>query len=349
MGDNLSLFTQAELTALNQDLDTIQKNLDRHVNDSLSKAHSFEVISQPYFDDNGDQVGDLMLKFQFGVPPSNQTIYVPARLASPDPGPSSISSGIVLSTSPTGTALSPGVPLAQKALITHSPAETATPQAEIFNSLLLLHAQSSVNDTGDQQDHGGITLFSENVLDSLGHVVGRRSVGLGINGVLYKLPGDQRLSGPTQPPRISFQEPITFILGGSSAPNFFIAPAPKITIGFGQKPYIFQWQVQNQLTNLWANLGAAISTNGPVSDTGVTFTTKPGISGHTSLSWKSSLLGDFGTLLSAVDSATQLRMTAGKNVHYPFIIRCAISNSGGTTISKTWFCGSTDYNGDSAA
>jgi hypothetical protein len=50
-------FTQSDLADLNAQLDAILKNLNTHVNGSLSKMHSMKVIDgYPYYDSAGDQI-----------------------------------------------------------------------------------------------------------------------------------------------------------------------------------------------------------------------------------------------------------------------------------------------------
>lgn len=213
MSDQVKLFTQADLATLNAQLDSILKNLNTHVNMSLSKAHSFKVVQTAYYDSGGDQVNkafspvtsEYVLEFQFGEPPANTTIYVPVRVVTAsttpvaDPGPRTIGNGITFTaTSPAGTSTSPGVPLAQKSLVTTSPSEVAYEQAVVYNDLLLMHQLCSVNDVRELQCHGGISFSTDSVLDALGHVVGRKTINIGWGGVLYKLPGDTLIQGPPQ-------------------------------------------------------------------------------------------------------------------------------------------------------
>jgi hypothetical protein len=201
MAASVKLFTQSELNDLNAQLDLIQKNMNAHVNSNLSKAHSVKAISGTYKDSGGDTVGDLVLEFQFGDPPAQTTIYVPARIVSgsTDPGPRDVGDGIAhAATSPTGTSTSPGVPINQKSLVTTSPAALSLNQSTVYNELLLLHSITSINDIRELQCHGGLTFSSDDILDTLGHIVGRNTVNIGYNGVLYKLPGDQTITGPPQ-------------------------------------------------------------------------------------------------------------------------------------------------------
>jgi hypothetical protein len=211
--EQVKLYTQADLASLNAQLDVILKNLDAHVNMSLSKAHSIKVVLKEYRDSGGDQINSpfspatdsIVLEFQFGEPPNNTTIYVPARIVASntsyvkDPGPRTIGSGITYqATFPTGTSTSPGVPLAQKSLVTTSPAQVALDQSTVYNDLLLMHQLCSVNDVRELQCHGGVSYSTTAVFDSLGHSVGRKVVNIGWGGVLYKLPADTLITGPPQ-------------------------------------------------------------------------------------------------------------------------------------------------------
>jgi hypothetical protein len=213
MADQVKLFTQADLATLNAQLDVILKNLNTHVNMSLSKAHSFKALTGVYRDSGGDQVNkmltngvmDIILEFQFGEPPANTAIYVPARIVSAttlpdnDPGPRTLGNGITfIATSPAGTSTSPGVPMSQKALVTTSPAQVAYEQAVVANDLLILHQLCSVNDTRELQCHGGISFSTDSILDSLSHTIGRKTLNIGWGSVLYKLPGDNLITGPPQ-------------------------------------------------------------------------------------------------------------------------------------------------------
>ena len=211
--EQVKLFTQADLASLNAQLDIILKNLNTHVNMSLSKAHSVKVVAMEYYDSAGDLVNKpfdpitdtYVLEFQFGEPPNNTHIYVPARIVTSvtahvtDPGPRSTTNGITFqATSPAGTSTSPGVPLAQKSLVTTSPGQIALDQAVTYNDLLLMHQLCSISDDRELQCHGGISYSTETILDTLGHTFGRRVVNIGWGGVLYKLPGDRRVTGPPQ-------------------------------------------------------------------------------------------------------------------------------------------------------
>lgn len=217
MSEQVKLFTQADLAELNAQLDTILKNLSTHANMSLTKAHSIKVLwGYTYYDSAGDAVNNryagtpfnILLEFNFGEPGALTTIYVPARIvtgstAFPDPGPRTISDGITFqATTPSGTSTSPGVPMAQKSLVTTSPAAVAYEQSVVYNDLLLQHQTCSVMDLRELQCHGGLSFSTEDTLDIQGHKIGRRTVNIGWGGVLYKLPGDTTLVGPPQPLRL---------------------------------------------------------------------------------------------------------------------------------------------------
>lgn len=217
MSELVKLFTQADLAELNAQLDTILKNLSAHTNMSLTKAHSVKVLpGASYYDSAGDAVNNryagapynIVLEFNFGEPGALTTIYVPARIVTGsttvrDPGPRTISDGITFqATTPSGTSTSPGVPMAQKALVTTSPAAVAYEQSVVYNDLLLQHQTCTVMDLRELQCHGGLAYSTEETFDSLGHKMGRRTVNIGWGGVLYKLPGDTAAAGPPQTLRL---------------------------------------------------------------------------------------------------------------------------------------------------
>jgi hypothetical protein len=280
MSDLVKLFTQSDLAVLNAQLDGILKNLDTHVNMSLSKAHSVKVLIYNYYDSGGDQVNrpfspisdSILLEFQFGEPPNNTTIYVPARIVTgstayvADPGPRTLGNGITFqATSPAGTSTSPGVPMAQKSLITTSPSEVAYGQAVVYNDLLLMHQLCSISDTRELQCHGGISYSTETFLDTYGHTVGRRAVNIGYGGVLYKLPGDTIGSGPPQAVR-----GLRIVTDGSSNPYKNRVHHAKDDSGFGTAYLIayygntatIEWQVNNSSSSTMGASWYTLNTGG---------------------------------------------------------------------------------------
>lgn len=213
MSEQAKLFTQADLAALNAQLDSILKNLNTHVNMSHSKAHALKIIQASYYDSGGDCINQpfspittyYVLEFNFGEPGASTSVYVPCRIVTDstahvqDPGPRTVSTGITFSaTTPTGTSTSPGVPMYYKSLVTTSPSEVAYNQSIVHNDLLLMHQLCSLIDVRELQCHGGISFSNETHTDSLGHSVGRRTVNIGYNGTLYKMLGDTRSQGPPQ-------------------------------------------------------------------------------------------------------------------------------------------------------
>jgi len=208
MPSQVQLFTQAELAELNSQLDQLKKNLNAHINGSMSKVHGINIVSTPYYDNGGDRIGEMVLAFHFGDPPNDTTIYVPCRLTSyyatpSDPGPHSTSDGGLSSTT-TGSNM-PGVPIQSKTLVTYSPSADAFEQAYVYNQLLLAHSNMTIDDIRELQAHGGTSHTTEDVLDTYGHTIGRNTVTIGVNGRAYKLPGDVSMQsagyGPPQTPR----------------------------------------------------------------------------------------------------------------------------------------------------
>lgn len=188
MGANRPVLTERDLTALNQALEQIASNLSLHVNESLSIAHGINAQIANYYDASGDQWGNVVVIFEFGTPPNVTRLYVPAQVTTLGPG--STGSGLNATGNPAGSFSSPGVPLTLRPLITEITQE-AISQAVIYDNLLLAHANTVFSDTGADQCHGGRSFTVGNVTDSLGHVVGRRYITLGIGGTTWKVPCDQ--------------------------------------------------------------------------------------------------------------------------------------------------------------
>lgn len=199
MSEQKAILTQDEIVALNEVLQNLAANLKLHVNSSLSSAHGINAQINDYFDGVGDKFGNATLIFEFGTAPAVTRLFVPAKVTTL--GPARTTSGINLTaTGPTGTFLSPGIPLAEHPLVTEF-TEQILEQATIYNDILLAHANTVQADTGAEQAHGGTEFTPGNVLDSLGHIAGRYSITMGINGITYQLPADTSPSGPPQPPR----------------------------------------------------------------------------------------------------------------------------------------------------
>ena len=198
MGKIKGILTQNDLLTLNAALEQLGANLSLHVNSSLSTAHGVNVEQTNYYDSGGDQFGEASVVFEFGVPPNTIRLFAPLQLTAL--GPASTGNGLLTATTPSGTLTSPGVPLANKPLVTEL-ASPSVDQASIYENILLAHANSVHSDTGATQVHGGQTYTVSGVLDSLGHTVGRRYITLGVNGIAYRIPCDEIKTGPPQPPR----------------------------------------------------------------------------------------------------------------------------------------------------
>lgn len=200
MSEQRTLVTQTQVDALNAIIAQIGQNLNTHVNDSLTRAHGLNAAFTTYFDTAGDTVGNVVIWFDFGTPPNVTRLYVPAILTTL--GPARTDNGVtVTAQTPTGSSISPGIPLTEFPLATVFTEDTAN-SLNIYNDLLLAHIGGIMTDTGALQVHGGAAFSTINSLDQLGHVVGRNLVQIGINGTAFNLIADSLSSGPPQPPRV---------------------------------------------------------------------------------------------------------------------------------------------------
>lgn len=191
------ILTQNDLLILNEALQQVASNLKIHVNDSLSHTHGLNAVVANYYDSSGDKWGNMVVVFEFGIPPDITFIYVPAQVTVL--GPASTGSGLVTDGANSGAFSSPGVPLVDKPLVTELTTD-AVNQALIHDNLLLAHANTVHSDSGANQCHGGTAYTSTSTTDSLGHLVGRKYVTIGINGTAWKILGDEFVDGTSYGP-----------------------------------------------------------------------------------------------------------------------------------------------------
>lgn len=220
------IITQSDLLTLNEELQKIAANLKLHINESLSIAHGLNAVVADYYDNGGDKFGNVVLIFDFGIPPNVVRLYVPAQLTTLDGNAED--SGLISSGSPSGSNLSPGIPLGSKPLVTELASDSAN-QSEIYTNILLAHASSVISDTGAAQCHGGVSYTAGNVLDEEGHYVGRRYITIGVNGLAWRIPADPNDVGgygPPQKPRFVTPGPTVFTatFGGPTRGNFALYP-----------------------------------------------------------------------------------------------------------------------------
>jgi hypothetical protein len=318
---------------------------------SLSKAHSVKVLLNSYYDSGGDHINrpfspvsdSIILEFQFGEPPNNTTLYVPARIVTGgtayviDPGPRTVGNGITFqATSPAGTSTSPGVPLAQKSLVTTSPSEVAYGQAVVYNDLLLMHQLCSINDTRELQCHGGISYSTETIADTLGHTVGRRVVNIGHGGVLYKLPADTLKSGPPQGVR-----GLRIITEGSSNPYRNRVHHAKDNSGYGTMYLLsyygntatIEWQVNNSSSYTMGSLWSTLNTGGGASSGNV-----PSGYGSSSSTWSTSVAPNVSCTLYFINGVDSVQW-------HHFIRAKATTPEGAVTYSNTCAVTGNDQDG----
>ena len=199
MSQERTLVTQGQIDALNAIINEIAANLNTHVNDSLS-AHALNGQFGTYFDSAGDTVGNVVLWFDFGNPPNITRLYVPAILTTLGPG--RVSTGVnVTATTPSGSSVSPGIPLTERPLATVF-IEDTTNSLTVYNDLLLAHTQGAMTDTGALQVHGGAAFTVADSFDQFGHRVGQYLIQIGINGTAFNLIAADGINGPPQPPRV---------------------------------------------------------------------------------------------------------------------------------------------------
>lgn len=202
MGTSKDILTQNDLIALNDQLSRIGTNLKLHVNESLSIAHGMNAVVANYYDSAGDKFGNVVLVFDFGTPPNVVRLFVPAQVTVLD-GQIDQTGFVAAGDTPAGSFNSPGVPLGSKSLVTEMSIDAAN-QSEVYSNILLAHAQSVAANTGAAQCHGGTSYTIGNVTDSRSHVVGRRYITLGIDGLAWKIPADvfSENSGTFGPPQL---------------------------------------------------------------------------------------------------------------------------------------------------
>lgn len=248
MGTQKPVLTERDLTALNNALEQIASNMTLHVNESLSIAHGINATIANFYDSAGDQWGNVVVIFEFGSPPNVTRLYVPAQITSL--GPARTTNGINSSGSPTGSFLSPGVPLTLKPLVTELTTE-AVNQAIIYDNMLLSHTNTVFSDTGADQCHGGRTYTVGSVTDSLGHTVSRKYISLGINGTTWKIPADEYWNSGSGfgPPQL--MRGINLVADRTTKVNTAASKQPKPQLcGFwltsptgGSTPYTVTWEI----------------------------------------------------------------------------------------------------------
>lgn len=325
MGINSQVLTQNSLLALNAALEQLASNLNIHVNESLSIAHGINASIADYYDNMGDKWGNVVIAFEFGAPPNVTRLYVPAQITTL--GPASTGTGIVASPAPSGSFSSPGVPLSDKPLVTDLTSESTT-QAVIHDEMLLAHANTVHSDAGANQCHGGTTYASVSVLDSLGHIVGRRYVTIGVNDTSWSIPCDPFVDGanygPPQTPRLT-QFSQTYFRFNSSSPNTAMSGTPITVVWAGTMPGVVKWRMSHDNV-LWTDLGVA-PYNAPPYSTGGSYVGFPG--------WQSGVAYTLTDTYSTQDTMIVKQMHPDENAWRSLYLKAVVENAGGTATTQT--------------
>lgn len=318
------ILTQNDLLTLNEALQQVASNLKVHVNESLSVAHGLNGAVANYYDSSGDQWGNVVVVFEFGTPPDITRIYVPAQITVL--GPASTDSGLVAEGANSGAFSSPGVPLADKPLVTELTTE-AVNQTLIHDNLLLAHANTVHSDSGANQCHGGTAYTSTSTTDSLGHTVGRKYVTIGINGTAWKIPGDEFVDGTSYGPPQTIRGVNLFAqtalrhntaaMGRDDSQYcaFWLSPATGGTL-----PYTIEWQI-NALPD-----GSSATWN-PMTQNQAT-----GLTGY----WTATTANNVAYDCSAVSNDKILFVTGegSDNRRLEFTIRAKITNQAGVVYTN---------------
>lgn len=241
------IVTQSQLGPLKLALSQEADSLAYHANDSLSKAHSFEVVNGPeqdaygnrlveYHDSNNDIVGAYMLKATVG----DISYYAPLTLSDAATYPPQTPASSI----PVDTAalLSPGA----NVWVTDF-ATSLTENAQlVMSNLLLPHTQRAY-----WEEHATIIAYPQVTLDSSGHTIGTEVLELTVGAQKIWLPASKRLGGPPQTPRIT--------LSPASATSYAASGQGQPPVGMratcaGTLPMQWQWQFSSYAAGPWADI-----------------------------------------------------------------------------------------------
>jgi len=251
MSEQARLLTSSEIGRVNELLNALSENLFFHRNGSLAKGHGLQLLTSPYYDSYGDKLSDYVLRMAVESTPGNlEIVYAPADLVSnyntkvppggvtlPATLPTSL--GVVSASSgPDGTVNSPGIPQLASNLLTRY-TETLSQDLEIADALLKAHALLSHGEH-NPAPHRGISIVSEELTDSLGHVLGSKVAKITIGNQQYKVPCDENITGPPQAPRIT-SHPVDKTAKDDTEPLPTVTYS--VTVGGGDSPFTYQWQI----------------------------------------------------------------------------------------------------------
>ena len=272
MSEQARLLTSSEIGRINELLNTLSENLFFHRNGSLAKAHGLQLLTSPYYDDHGDKLSDYVLRIAVAATPGNlEVVYAPADLVAtyntkvpaggvtlPAELPTSL--GIIATSSgPDGTTNSPGIPQLASNLLTRY-TETLSQDLEIADALLKAHALLSHGEV-NPSPHRTVSIVSEELTDSLNHILGRKVAKVVIGNQQYKIPCDSNITGPPQGPRITSQPANT-----SAKDDSLPLPTRSYTVGVGggDTPYSYQWQQKSALPDTWTDMVVGVEIHDPV-------------------------------------------------------------------------------------
>jgi hypothetical protein len=232
-----ALATQSELAALKDALTLISENLNKHTNDSLSKAHGINIIDGPsndgngndlstYQDSHGDILGTHFVRFSINgvvyyAPAQNSTLAGNAGTGSLD-----------TSDTTTEERATPG----STSLITDY-ATTEAQHAAIVEGLLLEHTLQT-----HQATHRNMSALAQSTFDTQGHTVGRYIVQMVVDTILYNIPCDTRLGGPPQPPRLTQFSPTSSRVDSPAGGGAYSAVTAFPVLPGGTKPFTYSYE-----------------------------------------------------------------------------------------------------------
>jgi hypothetical protein len=245
------IVTQSQLGPLKLALSQEADSLAYHANDSLSKAHSFEVVIGPdqdaygnrlteYRDSNNDIVGNHMLKLTLG----DISYYAPLTLSNATSFPPQTPASSI----PVNTAglLDPGT----NVWVTDFATDLTSDAQLVMSNLLLPHTQSAY-----WEEHASVRAYPYTTLDSAGHTVGTEVLELTVGAQKIWMPASKRLGGPPQTPRIT--------LNPASATSYAPSGQGQPPVGMratseGTLPMHWKWQFSSYAAGPWTDIVADV-------------------------------------------------------------------------------------------
>ena len=337
---NVAVVTQAELAAIKDSLEQIATNLNVHVNHSLSKAHGINLVTG-YTDDygndlttyqsaSGDVIGHLFLCFDV----AGSIYYAPANTTA-RPGQSASNGSLDTNPDLATQFESPG----RAALVTEF-GNTEAQKVVNVNDLLLTHtltAHQFVHSFGGQMQ-----AIARNTFDSSGSLIGRYVILFVVNGIEYEIPCDTRFGGPPQPP---YGVWVTTTWADHHAPAYYDGEKPgnftlnatanPCVVARGTKPFTFQWFLGttydspdaygNDPINSPANWVALTKLDGTTTGVQTSYDGNLRLTAKATNTATQSVIDFYNIALADVRTSNQ------------GIVKCVVSNAGGSTVSINYF------------